>query len=399
MMLIDIVGLVFKTMFEKKSRVLLTISGIIIGIFTFVFFVLAAQGLSNAITEQFSSLGVNIISITPAGSGGGGPTANVGGLTDNEVNRIKQVVPNALYVAPTIFYNGLYEVGRDSQFILAQSYPGDVLDEIQKDLNLEVEFGRYIRPGDKNVIVLGAKATEIYSKENPLKVGSSLKVDGRNIRVIGIFKEKGDLFIDSSAQIPFETAKELAGSSTYSAIRVGFEEGVDLSLAKDNIDRRLNPNSNDKNVNISTPSQVIDQFNQIIGVLTLIISFISSIALVVGGINVMNTMYSNVIERINEISVLKAMGATNSNILALFLIESSILGFLGSLVGFLLAFGVGKGLSYIITNFLGYNVPIYFDLNLFIGVILITTIFASIFGTYPALKAARVNPADNLRDE
>ncbi|MEC8339841.1 MAG: FtsX-like permease family protein, partial [Nanoarchaeota archaeon] len=128
-------------------------------------------------------------------------------------------------------------------------------------------------------------------------------------------------------------------------------------------------------------------------------SFVSGIALLVGGINVMNTMYSNVLERVQEISAMKALGATNGDILTIFLVESSILGFFGALIGFIGAFGLAKGLSYLITNFAGYNVPINFSLNMFLAILLITTFFAMLFGTYPAWRGAKVNPADNLRDE
>lgn len=131
----------------------------------------------------------------------------------------------------------------------------------------------------------------------------------------------------------------------------------------------------------------------------MIIGFVSSVALVVGGINVMNTMYSNVLERLNEISVMKAIGATNADIRNIFLVESSILGFLGATAGFLFAYSLAKVLSLVIINFAKFNVPVYFEVSFFFQVILIAAFFAMLFGTYPAIRAARTNPADNLRDE
>jgi putative ABC transport system permease protein len=199
--------------------------------------------------------------------------------------------------------------------------------------------------------------------------------------------------------MPFDDIKEISGQDTYTGIRVSFAEGVDLELMKQNIERKLNPNNDKKTVEISSPQQAIDQFNNIIGVLQMIIGFVSSIALVVGGINVMNTMYSNILERINEISVMKALGGTNADIRNLFLIESLILGLTGAFIGFFLSYGLAELLSYLITNFAGYNVPINFDLTFFFLVMFITSFFSMLFGTYPAIRAARVNPADNLRDD
>lgn len=219
-----------------------------------------------------------------------------------------------------------------------------------------------------------------------------------SFRVIGIGKERGDLFVDSAAIMSFDDIKKISGQDTYSFIRVSFYENADLQFMKEAIDEKLNPRNGEKRINITSPDQAMDQFNQIIGVLTMIISFVSGIALIVGGINVMNTMYSNILERINEISVMKAIGATNEDIRNLFLIESFILGFIGALIGFFMSYGLAELLSMAIIN-AGYNVPIYFDWTFFLEVIGITSIFAMLFGTYPAIRAAKVDPADNLRDE
>jgi putative ABC transport system permease protein len=110
-------------------------------------------------------------------------------------------------------------------------------------------------------------------------------------------------------------------------------------------------------------------------------------------------MYSNVIERINEISIMKALGATNEDIRNLFLIESATLGIIGSFIGFGLSYLLAEVVSFFITSYYGYNVPINFDFLLFIGVILVTAFFAALFGTYPALRAAHVNPANNLKED
>lgn len=390
----DVFWFVLKNMFEKKGRVFLTVSGIIIGIFTFTFFLFVAQGLENAITEQFSAFGLNTVTIRPAGSTGqpGG-----GGLTDTEIEKIKQVVKEYNYIAPGIYYSTNIEYGRETSSTLALAYPDEFLDELDEQSDVEILEGRDLRPGDKGAAVLGYKfAKEGFEKE--ITVGSSLEIRDKKFRVIGIYEEQGDLFIDNSVSMPFDDIKQISGQDTYSTIEVSLKEDADIEYYKEVIARKLNPFGKEKTVEISTSQDIIDSFNQIIGVLSGIISFVSSIALVVGGINVMNTMYSNVLERINEISVMKAMGSTNSDIRNIFLIESSLLGLIGAFIGFMLAYGLAELVSVAIIG-LGYNVPINFEPSLFFGIILVTSFFAMIFGTYPALRAAHVNPADNLRDE
>ena len=389
--------LVIKNMLEKKSRVFFTVIGIIIGIFTFTFFIFVSQGLSNAINEQFTSLGTGIVGVQPADQGLGIHGGK--GLTDTEISKIKQVISEYKYVVGGIAYSGQWEYSNIRKNILSISYPDEHLTEVFEDIGIKIKEGRNLRRGDKGNIVIGYKtATETFN-DKKISIGSSIKINNKNFRVIGIFKEQGDLIIDSSSFISFNDAKELANQNTYSLIRIRFLETADINYYTKQIDKKLNPNGKAKKVNITSADQAIKMFDQILGLLTGIIGFISSIALIVGGINVMNTMYSNVIERKNEISVMKAIGATNFDIMITFLIESSILGILGGFIGFISAFSFAKILSYLIINFTGYNVPIYFEINFFLIIVLGTTLISTAFGTYPAVKAAKINPADNLRDE
>lgn len=398
MNLIDLFNLVYKNLMEKKSRAFLTISGIIIGIFTFTFFLFVSQGLSNAISEQFSGFGLNVLVVQSANNQNSNGPPGGSGLTQTDLQKIKQVVRDYKYITPQNFYSqGQWEYGREKQVQVAVGFPDEYFQEVSEDIGFELVEGRLLKSGDQGVIVLGAKAVESY--ETDLKVGSSVKINDESFRVIGILKERGDLFLDNAFIVPFEDIGDLRGDDTYTAIRISFLEGADLELMEKNIENRLNPNGDEKRVSISSPKDAIERFNQILGVLTLIISFVSAIALLVGGINVMNTMYSSVLERVQEISAMKALGATNNNILGMFLIESSFLGFVGALIGFVGAYILAEGLSYMITNFAGYNVPVNFSLNMFLAIILITTFFAMLFGTYPAWRGAKVNPADNLRDE
>ncbi|MCB9371084.1 ABC transporter permease [Candidatus Woesearchaeota archaeon] len=393
----DLLLLVYRNMVEKKKRVFLTIAGIIIGIFTFTFFIFLSQGLSNAITNQFSSFGLNVLGVQSiSGTNQNGPPGG-GDLTDSDVAKIRQVVRDYKYISPQIFYMGQYEHGREKGTIISLAYPDSVIDDIAKDLGFEVEEGRDLRAGDKGIVVLGAKAAR-DTFDTELKVGDSLKIKGRSFRIVGILKERGDLFIDSSLRMSTNDLKEISGLSTYTVVRVSFYEGADLEANKEAILRKLNPFNGEKRVQITSPQQVIDQFNSILGVLQAIISTVSIIAVIVGGINVMNTMYSSVLERINEISVMKALGAENSDIRLLFLAESGVLGLTGALLGFMMAFALAKIASFGIST-LGYTVPVFFDWTFFALVIFVTTFFAMLFGTYPAIQASSVNPADNLRDE
>jgi len=394
-MIAEYFKLVLRSLTVKKGRTFLTILGIVIGIFTFTFFVFVSQGLNNAIVEQFSSIGLNtlVVKLSSSGAQPGG-----GGLTDTDIQKIKKVASNYEFVAPAIFYMPKVEFDRDINYLMAVSYPDEYFQDVFNTLDIKMYAGKELKPGEKGAVMIGYKvARDIFS--NNINIGDSILLNGKKFRVIGIIKERGDMMVDKSIFMNFNDIKKLSGENTYSVIRINYYKGADLNFEKKKLLKVLNPNPKVKKYDITSPSQMIKTFNQILGLLTAIIIFISSVALVVGSINVMNTMYSNIIERINEISVMKAIGARNSDIFFIFLIESALLGFIGGLTGFVFAFAFAKILSVVILKYAGYVVPIYFNFIIFLEILFGTTILTSIFGTYPAIKAAHINPADNLRDE
>lgn len=396
--LADSLGLIYRYFMEKKGRAFLTISGIIIGIFTFCFFLFMSQGLSNAIEGQFSSFGLNVVGVTKVGNGvSNGPPGGFG-MTDKDVNTVKKTVDNYKYVAPFTFYTGPYEYGREKQGFTSLGYKMEDWQDVSSDLGFELEQGRNLKSGDSGVIMIGAKAAEAFGENNKIGLGNSLKANGVSLRVVGILKERGDFMVDNAIIMSNKDISRIAEQDTYTGVRVSFYDEVDVNSMIEKLDMELNNRGKEKNYDFSTPSQAIDQFQSIVGVLTAIISFVSFIALLVGGINVLNTMHSNVIERTNEISTFKAIGATNKDIVKIYLMESAFFGFFGALIGFFLSFGLAKLISIGITQ-IGYNVPVFFEFGFFSTVVVVTTIATMVFGTYPAISASKVNPADNLRDE
>ena len=337
--------------------------------------------------------------VQSANNAQGGPAGITNALTQTDITKVKQVVRGYDYITGQLFYPAQYEYARQKEIFTTISWENEYVDKVQKELNIELDEGRGLKSGDSGIIVLGNKAAnEGFDKK--VSIGTSIKVGGKSFRVVGIIKAKGDLFIDNSIVMGFKDLQNLAGydNNQVSVIRISLLEGTDATLMQSKIEKKLNKNSDEKVIDVTSPKQQIEQFDQILGVLNLIIGFVSSIALFVGGINVMNTMYSNIIERVNEISVMKALGATRGDIRNIFLLESGALGFFGAFIGFFLSLGLAKLLGIVLTN-LGYNVPIYFEIAFFLKIIIVTVLFTMLFGTYPALKAAKINPADNLRDD
>ena len=383
---------------EKKLRVFLTTSGILIGIFTFCFFQFASSGLSQGVENQISTFGLNVLNVQSVeqDSQDGVPTSK--GLTDSTIERIKKISTGYKYIAPNIFAQEVFSYGREEQPIVTLAYRDEDLNELYKDINFELLEGRDIKSGDKGIAVVGYKiATQTFEKE--LLIGSSLKIKDKSFRVVGILKSQDDLFVDSSMRIPFDDLQDVANQDTYSNIRISYVQGVDIEAEQEKIENYFNRENQPKEIEISSPKDSLESINQIFFTLNVIVSFISGVALVVGGINVMNTMYSNVLERINEISVFKAIGSTNLDIVKMYIIESVILSAIGSLIGYAFAFTTAKLLSNFVQNSLGFFFPVEFSAIYLLIVIISTILFGGFFGAYPAYLAASVNPADNLRDE
>ena len=399
--IIDSFRLVFSYFAEKRGRILLTILGIIIGIFVFSFFIFVSQSISVAISDQFSVLGVNIIAIQNKEDYTGLLPEGGASLTEKDIDYVKKIVKEYKYVAPGIFANNELEYKNIKTIVRNIAYPDDIFNELYIDFDYKVLEGRMIRSEDKGVVMLGYNLAKESFSPYQINVGENIKISGQKFRVIGIFEKRGDLIVDTVAYMDFDDLKKLEGNQEgYSIIQVSFFKDANASFYANRIEDLFNRNNHmGKEVVVISPSSISETYNSIISLLTIIISFVSSIALLVGGINIMNTMYSNVLERSNEISVMKALGATNKDILLLFLIEGSILGLIGSLIGFFLSYLLAKFLSYFIITFIGYNVQINFNFTFFLYIIFLTIIFTIIFCVYPALKAANIIPADNLRDE
>lgn len=393
----DLTILVLKIMKQKPLRFSLTGFGIFIGIFTFVFFQFAANGLSQGVENQISAFGINVLNIQSANAEQNGPPTGEG-LTEQNVEEIKRVSSGYKYVAPNIFFQTIFEYGREERPIISLAYKDEDLNDLYEDLSVDIQEGRNIRPGDRNVVVVGYKvATETF--DNNLRIGTSLEADGKKFRVIGILEPQDDLFIDSSMRMPFRDLQDLSNQDTFSNIRISYPQGVDIEFEREKIENYFNRPNRPDVISVSSPQEALEQINQIFFTLNIVIGFISGIALIVGGINVMNTMYSNVLERINEISVFKAMGASNEQIVYMYLVESIVLSVAGSIIGFLSSYYIARVLSLFVQENLGFSFPVEFSLVFFTGVLIVTVIFGSFFGSYPAYLAAKVNPADNLRDE
>jgi putative ABC transport system permease protein len=390
---------------HRRLRSWLTMLGIFIGISAVVSLIGLGEGLRAAINSQFGFLGTDIISVTATGGFGLPGTGVVDPLTNKELNEIERVkgVDNA---AGRILESIKIVFNKQARFGYAASIPdGDDREVIEHVQNMVAERGRLLEDGDKGVVVLGYSYFEnkdIFGKT--IDVGSKIEILDREFKVIGVLEKKGNFQVDRSVFINEDDLRELVGKpgDEYDIIAVRFDENADVDKIQADIEKRLrkirNVKEGEEDFSVQTPASILESVNSTLLAIQIFVYIIASISLLVGGIGIMNTMYTAVVERTKEIGIMKSIGAKNSTIFTLFFMESGLLGSVGGIIGSIIGYAVANGLAFVGRAALGTElIAAHISVQLIIGALLFSFIIGSFFGTLPAVRASKLNPVDALR--
>lgn len=393
---------------QAKLRSALTMLGIIIGVSSVVQVLAMGEGLKRTITDQVSSLGANLLQVTPGqafGSGEeGGASINFAAafgsstLTEQDVDIITKT-PNVARVAPLMFLSGVARHGDNqagSSFLVATT------EHALTVMNRQVAKGSFLNASTSRqpVLVLGAgSAKSLFGSADPLN--QSVLIRNVEFKVIGVMVDEEGEGFDISAQfdnmiyLPFEVGKQLNNNTaniTEIDVQASSAESID-QVVTDIKAQLKQAHGGEEDFTVATAEDQLKVFEDILGVVTTFIAAIAGISLLVGGVGVMNIMFVSVTERTREIGIRKAIGATNRQILIQFLIESVVLSLIGGLLGIAAAVLLGL-LAKAAT---GLN-PV-FSVQTFVLAVAIATTIGVVFGTAPAIKAARKNPIESLRYE
>jgi putative ABC transport system permease protein len=381
--------------------------GIFIGIAAVVSLVAISQGLKDSIQAQFDKIGADklYISVKNTNFGVGSDISSVK-LTTEDLDRVKK----SQNVKTAIAYNikaATVTVGFENGVHYLIDIP-DTADERELAIalnSLEVTTGKMMRKNDPDQVVIGAELAKpgLYSKT--LGVGTKILVNGRQFQVAGIWKKVGDPGTDSSVFMSQKTLRELINEPKLVTVIVaqsakGANPLTVAETVKKNLRSFRNVKEGDEDFEVQTPDDILRSLNTVLDIIQVVLVGVAVISLVVGGIGIMNTMYTATLERTTEIGVMKAIGARNSDIMVQFLVEAGFLGMAGGIIGVALGAGIAYLVQIIASFYLGSNLlHVYFPWYLIVGALTFAFVVGSLSGALPAWQASKLPPVEALRYE
>jgi ABC-type antimicrobial peptide transport system permease subunit len=412
------VQMALATLRENKMRSFLTVLGVVIGITALLSVVSILMGVYADVNSTLSDYGPETLFIFRWDSG----IHSTGRLSVDERTRrpltledaeaIKEFCPDVKEVSASVFPR-IFDFGNQPLVVaryknkeVAGVNHSGTLPSTQEVFNSNPERGRFFTEAENmhraDVALIGAEiAKALYPDEDPLD--KPVLVNGVSYEVIGVLEpRKGQLMKDESADkdvmVPYRTYQKhhpeddenMIGAVAYKGKMVEAEDEIRAVLRR----QRNVPFDKPDNFGVSSAQQIADEFRQITASVALLISVVSSVGLLVGGVGVMNIMLMSVTQRTREIGVRKAIGARRSDITWQFLTEAMVLTGSGGVIGVLL----GLGVSFLINAALP-KLPSAVPLWSIVLAVAVSMSVGLFFGMYPAVKAARLNPVEALRYE
>lgn len=388
----------------RSLRSWLTILGIVIGIFLIVSLLSLSQGVKEAINQQMEAMGGDMIMVMP-GSEENIMGMMVGGevLEKQDIAAIEKTkgVKDVLIMS----YRGIVaRYKEEAKMVFLTGLPWDEsLELLERYQGWDLFEGRWPISGKKEVAVGKQWVIDVFEKK--VKVGQEITMKGRKFRVVGILNSLGNKSDDSNIYLDIGLYQDLTGEKKGSArvAMVMIEEGLSPDEVAEDIKESLQKTrkriagEDIADFAVITSEKLIGVTNSILGIIQSAIILFASIAILVGGIGITNTMFTSIRERTREIGIMKAIGAKNSAVLTIFLIEAGIIGLIGGAGGIVLGIICAK----IVELYTQANPVFYFSISISPSLVLFGLVFSvltgCIAGFFPARRAARLKPVEALR--
>ncbi len=411
----DIFKLSLSHVRKSKMRSWLTIIGIVIGVAAIVAIISIGDGLQASVQKSLGNLGADLITVSPGYSratgagheqgpqGGGGVSAV--NLTDKDLNVIKQV-------SGVVLVNGI--VSGRSDMILGNektsvSITGVDITVWRSIVTSELESGRYLQPGDSNAVVIGySLAHDVFLQ--PITQNRPVTIGGKTFKVVGIFAQSGGFGgTDNAVYMPDDPARDVITETVdrnhFTSITVKIADQNLADIVKADLEQKLmmsrHVNSRTRDFTVTAFASIQQQISSVTQAITLFLGAIAAVSLLVGAVGIANTMFMSVMERTRQIGLLKSLGATDNEVMKLFLIESGLFGVVGGVIGVTTGILISVLISSIGLQMMGPGgtMSTVVSPQLIIFALAFSIIVGVLSGVMPARTAAKMNPVDALRFE
>ncbi len=387
-------SMAMKNIRSSKTRSILTMLGIIIGVAAVIVITGLGSGMEKYMREQFESMGTDTLSVYIMGRGSQK-------MTVDDMQKI--VDENSEYLdkmTPSVSFQGSKRVGTEDMNSNVTGVSEDFAD-IKK---LDIAQGRTLQYLDvaqrTNVCVVGSFINLKYFGGQAL--GEKIKLNGRDFTIVGVLEEKADsteYSADDAIYVPYSTVSRMMNIRDVDSFTITFKDEEMAAEAKTTLENALTEyfNGSSDAFYVQSMSEVLDMMNQSTNMLITILTLIAGISLVVGGIGIMNIMLVSVTERTKEIGIRKALGAKERYIMSQFVIEAAATSALGGIIGIVVGYILSFVASKVIFITLGEPLTVAPTMVAILVSVGISAAIGIFFGYMPAKKAARLNPIDALR--
>ena len=405
-MIFDYFLIAYRGMKRRKIRSWLTMLGIFIGIAAVISLIGLGEGLRIGITSQFGFLGSDILTIQSKGLDYGVPGSGaIVPLTEDLAKKISNI-----HNVETAFnrYVSIQNIEFNNKMIIGAivSIPTGKDKKITYEmLNLKAEKGRMLKDIDDKKIVIGNDFLDDKIIGKAVKVGDSIKINNIKFEVVGILEKKGNFMLDQGIAINTDAMlNELnVNKNEVNIIAAKVKDENKIEKTQQDIEKELRKlrdvKKGEEDFTVTSPQKTLESLNSTLFAVQLFVYIIAIISLLVGGIGIMNTMYTAVLERTKEIGIMKSIGAKNSGIFSIFFIESGLMGTVGGLIGIGIGSGVAYGLAFIGRKLLSQEmIQAHISPTLIIGTLLFSFILGTLFGILPAMRASKLQPVESIRE-
>jgi len=396
----DLARLAAGAITSHRLRSVLSMLGIAIGIAAVILLTSIGEGTRRYILAQFSQFGTNLIAIHPGKAKTSGMPGVFGGtthhLTIDDALALGRI-PGVDKVVPTAFGTARVEGGSRGRSVAVNGVTPDV----EVVWGFRPRLGRFWTPGDPRrgapLAVLGPKvAHELFGDASPL--GDFVRIGGTRFRVVGVMEPKGNMLgfdLDDSVYVPVATAMQIFNLTDLGEVDLTYGPPDATAHVEAEVTRLLKSRHDaEEDFTVTSQQAMLDVFGNVMRMVTMAVGAIAGISLVVGAIGILTMMWITVRERTEEIGLVRAIGASASQVAALFLVEASAIALLGGAAGVTIGLGLAALLRWVVPG-----LPVETPLSFVVLALAVSLATGLLSGVLPARRAAQLDPIEALRAE